>query len=121
MANDRIILLGHGNSAGKVWRTNDGELSKSLDLAIRRDCRGPHPKPFALLGGAFGFRLKQNVLDIYKFACRNYCSHMDYLALEAARAKVEGREERYGPWQSDDIFAFGFSRGGLHHPHGERS
>jgi uncharacterized protein (DUF2235 family) len=26
----------------------------------------------ALLGGAFGFGLKRNVIDIYKFVCRNY-------------------------------------------------
>lgn len=52
------------------------------------------------------------MLDIYKFACRNYRSHLD-LALEAAAAKAENRAERYGPWQSDDIFGFGFSRGGF--------
>ena len=39
-----------------------------------------------MLGGAFGWGLKRNVLDIYRYACRNY------------------RE-------GDDIYAFGFSRG----------
>ena len=39
-----------------------------------------------MLGGAFGYGLKRNVLDIYRYACRNY---------------------RDG----DDIYAFGFSRG----------
>ena len=29
-------------------------------------------KPMAILGGAFGFGLKRNVIDLYKFACRNY-------------------------------------------------
>ncbi|ANW05137.1 DUF2235 domain-containing protein [Bradyrhizobium icense] len=120
MANKRIILLsdGTGNSAGKVWRTNVWRVFESLDLtssqqiAFYDDGVGTSSfKPFAILGGAFGFGLKRNVLDIYKFACRNYRSHLDYLALEAAAAKAEGREERYGPWQSDDIFAFGFSRG----------
>ena len=43
-------------------------------------------KPLAALGGAFGWGLKRNVLDIYRYACRNY---------------------RDG----DDIYAFGFSRG----------
>src|SRR5215210_8487086 len=43
-------------------------------------------KPVAALGGAFGWGLKRNVLDIYRYACRNY------------------RE-------GDDIYAFGFSRG----------
>ena len=41
----------------------------------------------AILGGAFGFGLKRNVVDIYKFACRNY------------------RDE------DDRIYGFGFSRG----------
>ena len=43
-------------------------------------------KPCAILGGAFGFGLKRNVLDIYKFVCRNYRSHLDYQALQAAAA-----------------------------------
>jgi len=120
MANKRIILLsdGTGNSAGKVWRTNVWRVFESLDLtssqqiAYYDDGVGTSSfKPFAILGGAFGFGLKRNVLDIYKFACRNYRSHLDYLALEAATAKAENREEKYGPYQSDDIFAFGFSRG----------
>jgi uncharacterized protein (DUF2235 family) len=120
MANKRIILLsdGTGNSAGKVWRTNVWRVFESLDLtsskqiAFYDDGVGTSSfKPFAILGGAFGFGLKRNVLDIYKFACRNYCSHRDYLAIEAEAAKAENRTERYGPWQSDDIFGFGFSRG----------
>ena len=120
MANKRIILLsdGTGNSAGKVWRTNVWRTFESLDLtssqqiAFYDDGVGTSSfKPFAILGGAFGFGLKRNVLDIYKFACRNYRSHLDYLALEAAAAKAENRDEKYGPYQGDDIFAFGFSRG----------
>lgn len=120
MANKRIILLsdGTGNSAGKVWRTNVWRVFESLDLtsseqiAFYDDGVGTSSfKPFAILGGAFGFGLKRNVLDIYKFACRNYRSHRDYMALEAAAAKAGNRPEQYGPWQSDDIFAFGFSRG----------
>jgi uncharacterized protein (DUF2235 family) len=120
MANKRIILLsdGTGNSAGKVWRTNVWRVFEALDLtgsqqiAFYDDGVGTSSfKPMAILGGAFGFGLKRNVLDIYKFACRNYCSHLDYLALEEAAARAENRPERYGPWQSDDIFGFGFSRG----------
>jgi len=38
------------------------------------------------LGGAFGWGLKRNVIDLYKFVCRNYGT-------------------------GDDIYAFGFSRG----------
>ena len=43
-------------------------------------------KPLALLGGAFGWGLKRNIIDLYKFVCRNY--------EPGAR-----------------IYAFGFSRG----------
>jgi uncharacterized protein (DUF2235 family) len=120
MANKRIILLsdGTGNSAGKVWRTNVWRTFESLDLtssqqiAFYDDGVGTSSfKPFAILGGAFGFGLKRNALDIYKFACRNYRSHLDYQALEAATAKAENRDEKYGPYRGDDIFAFGFSRG----------
>ena len=120
MANKRIVLLsdGTGNSAGKVWRTNVWRVFESLDLtssqqiAFYDDGVGTSSfKPLAILGGAFGFGLKRNVLDIYKFACRNYRTHDDYQALETAAAKAENRDEKYGPWQNDDIFAFGFSRG----------
>src|SRR5215813_3360242 len=111
-----IVLLsdGTGNSSAKLFKTNVWRLYQALDLsdgtrqvAFYDDGVGTSSfKPFALLGGAFGFGLKRNVLDIYKFACRNYCSHLDYLTIEAAAAKAENREERYGPWQSDDIFGF---------------
>lgn len=43
-------------------------------------------RPFAALGGIFGFGLKRNVLSLYRFLCRNYKP-------------------------GDEIFAFGFSRG----------
>src|ERR1044071_334534 len=120
MANKRIILPsdGTGNSAGKVGRTNVWRVFESLDLtssqqiAFYDDGVGTSSfKPLAILGGAFGFGLKRNVLDIYKFTCRNYRTHDDYQALETATAKAENRDEKYGPWQNDDIFAFGFSRG----------
>src|SRR5215813_5762744 len=91
----RIILLsdGTGNAASKVWRTNVWRVFESLDLtgsdqvAIYDDGVGTSPfKPFALLAGAFGWGLKRNVLDLYKFVCRNYSN-------------------------GDEIFGFGFSRG----------
>src|SRR5580692_7880704 len=44
-------------------------------------------KPLAILGGVFGYGLKRNVIDLYKFVCRNH------------------RES------DDEIFGFGFSRG----------
>src|SRR6478672_916344 len=106
-----IILLsdGTGNAASSIWHTNVWRTFKSIDLtgtdqvACYDDGVGTSSfKPFAILGGAFGWGLKRNVLQLYKFACRNYRSHLDYLALEAAAAKKERREERYGPYQSDD-------------------
>ena len=92
----KIILLsdGTGNSAAKVWRTNVWRVFESLDLsgsdqiAAYDDGVGTSSfKPAAVLGGAFGFGLKRNVLDLYKFACRNYRS------------------------DDDEIYGFGFSRG----------
>ncbi|QWG13415.1 DUF2235 domain-containing protein [Bradyrhizobium sediminis] len=91
-----IVLLsdGTGNSAAKVWRTNVWRTFEALDLsdndqvAFYDDGVGTSSfKPLAVLGGAFGFGLKRNVIDIYKFACRNY------------------RDE------DDRLFGFGFSRG----------
>jgi uncharacterized protein (DUF2235 family) len=90
-----IILLsdGTGNSAAKVWRTNVWRVFESLDLtnsrqvAIYDDGVGSSSfKLLALLGGAFGWGLKRNVLDLYTFLCRNY-------------------------EPNDKIYAFGFSRG----------
>jgi uncharacterized protein (DUF2235 family) len=92
----RIVLLsdGTGNSAAKVWRTNVWRVFESLDLsgsdqvAFYDDGVGTSTfKPAAVLGGAFGFGLKRNVIEIYKFACRNYRSG------------------------DDEIYGFGFSRG----------
>src|SRR3981081_2463299 len=91
-----IVLLSHrtGNSAAKVWRTNVWRTFEALDLsgndqvAFYDDGVGTSTfKPWAILGGAFGFGLKRNVIDIYKFVCRNYKD------------------------ESDDIYGFGFSRG----------
>src|ERR1700688_4285201 len=104
-----IVLLsdGTGNSAAKVWRTNVWRTFEALDLSgndqaafydagvgtssCKRGAFGgarpPSFKPWAILGGAFGFGLKPNVIDIYKFVCRNYKD------------------------ENDDIYGFGFSRG----------
>jgi len=91
-----IVLLsdGTGNSSAKVWRTNVWRTFEALDLsgndqvAFYDDGVGTSSfKPWAILGGAFGFGLKRNVIDIYKFACRNYRN------------------------DDDRIFGFGFSRG----------
>ena len=94
MAKRRIVVLsdGTGNSSAAVWRTNVWRtfeaihLSNSDQVAFYDDGVGTSSfKPLALLGGAFGYGLKRNVIDIYKFVCRNY--------------------------RDDDDDIFGFSRG----------
>ena len=91
----RIIVLsdGTGNSAAKVWRTNVWRVFESLDLsstnqvAFYDDGIGTSSfKPFAIFGGIFGYGLKRNVIECYKFLCRNY-------------------------EPGSEIFGFGFSRG----------
>src|ERR1700719_258957 len=90
-----IVLLsdGTGNSAAKVWRTNVWRLFQALDLkgsnqiAFYDDGVGTSSfLPLAILGGVFGVGLQRNVIDIYKFLCRNY-------------------------QPGDKIYGFGFSRG----------
>jgi uncharacterized protein (DUF2235 family) len=77
----RIVVLsdGTGNAASSVWRTNVWRVFELLDLtgadqvAKYDDGVGSSSfKPLALLGGAFGWGLKRNVIDLYKFVCRNY-------------------------------------------------
>src|SRR6202795_4141294 len=92
-----IVLLsdGTGNSSSKIFKTNVWRLFQALDLpdpqkqiAYYDDGVGTSSfKPLAILGGVFGWGLKRNVLDIYKFLCANYTS------------------------DTDEIFGFGFSRG----------
>jgi Uncharacterized alpha/beta hydrolase domain (DUF2235) len=98
----RIIILsdGTGNSAAKVWRTNVWRVFEFLDLTDRDqvakydDGVGSSSfKPLALLGGAFGWGLKRNAIDLYKFICRNY---------RPASGELPGGSQ---------IYAFGFSRG----------
>jgi uncharacterized protein (DUF2235 family) len=95
-----IVLFsdGTGNSSAKLFKTNVWRMYEAVDLGPAAPGKRPQIsyyddgvgtssfKPIAALGGAFGYGLKRNVLDIYRFACRNY---------------KEG----------DDIYAFGFSRG----------
>jgi uncharacterized protein (DUF2235 family) len=98
-----VLSDGTGNGAGAFWKTNVWRLYQALDLAefpkgesgenLTRqiawydDGVGTSSfRPLALLGGAVGWGLKRNVLDLYTFLCRNY---------------------RPG----DRIYAFGFSRG----------
>src|SRR5918993_5518648 len=97
-----ILLFsdGTGNSAAKLQKTNVWRLYEALDLttgdqfALYDDGVGTASfKPIAILGGAFGYGLKRNVLDLYMFLCRAY------------------RVDPENPAITDRIFAFGFSRG----------
>ncbi|WP_315747839.1 MULTISPECIES: DUF2235 domain-containing protein [unclassified Bradyrhizobium] len=97
MATPKIIILsdGTGNAASSVWRTNVWRMFQALDLqsnaqaAKYDDGVGTSSfVPLAVLGGAFGYGLKRNILDAYKFICRNYDHQND-----------------------SKIYLFGFSRG----------
>jgi len=95
-----IVILsdGTGNSASAVFKTNVWRLYQAIDqkeppgaaprqVAYYDDGVGTSSfRPLALLGGVFGVGLKRNVLDLYRFVCRNY-------------------------QPGDSIYAFGFSRG----------
>jgi uncharacterized protein (DUF2235 family) len=92
----KIVVLsdGTGNSSAAIWRTNVWRTFEALDLsfsdqvAFYDDGVGTSSfKPLAILGGAFGIGLRRNVIDIYKFVCRNWKN------------------------EADEIFGFGFSRG----------
>ena len=81
MAVPKIIILsdGTGNAASSVWRTNVWRIFQSLDLRSNDQAAkyddGVGTSSFvllAILGGAFGYGLKRNILDAYKFICRNY-------------------------------------------------
>jgi uncharacterized protein (DUF2235 family) len=91
-----IVLLsdGTGNSSAKLFTTNVWRLYQALDVSDPKRQVAHYDngvgtssfKPLAILGGVFGFGLKRNVLDLYRFLCRNYK-------------------------KDDRIFGFGFSRG----------
>jgi uncharacterized protein (DUF2235 family) len=91
----KLVLIsdGTGNSSAKAEKTNVWRLFECLDqrsgdqLAHYDDGVGTSANKYlAALGGAFGWGLSRNVIDLYKFVCRNYES-------------------------GDEIFGFGFSRG----------
>ena len=97
-----IILLsdGTGNGAAKKNKTNVWRLYEALDLhnpnqiAMYDDGVGSKDSTFSkVLGGAFGFGLMRNVIEMYKYLCRNY---------------KPGDE---GQVPADSVYLFGFSRG----------
>jgi uncharacterized protein (DUF2235 family) len=90
-----IVLFsdGTGNSSAKAQKTNVWRLFQAIEqresmlLAMYDDGVGTSSNKYlAALGGAFGFGLKRNVIDLYKFVCRNWN-------------------------EGDKIYGFGFSRG----------
>lgn len=100
-AQGKNILLfsdGTGNSSAKVFKTNVWRMYEAVALGPsaedKRDQISFYDdgvgtsgfKLLAALGGAFGWGLKRNVLDLYRYACRNHQN-------------------------GDQIYGFGFSRG----------
>lgn len=92
----KLVLFsdGTGNSAAKSEKTNVWRMFQALDLtssdqlALYDDGVGTSTNKYlAALGGAIGWGLKRNVIDLYKFVCRN---HVD---------------------DTTEIYGFGFSRG----------
>ena len=101
-----VLSDGTGNSSAKLFRTNVWRIYEALDLncddqvALYDNGVGTASfKPIAVLGGAFGYGLKRNVLELYTFLCRNY------------KVAPTFDQEPGDPARHDRIFAFGFSRG----------
>ncbi len=76
-----IVLFsdGTGNSSAKAEKTNVWRLFEALvqadgtQVAHYDDGVGTSSNKYlAALGGAFGWGLKRNVIDLYRFVCRNY-------------------------------------------------
>ena len=90
-----IVLLsdGTGNSSAKAQKTNVWRLFQAIDqssgdqIALYDNGVGTSTNKYlAAIGGAFGWGLKRNVINLFKFVCRNY-------------------------EPGDAIYGFGFSRG----------
>lgn len=92
----KLVLFsdGTGNSSAKAEKTNVWRMFQAMDLtmsdqlAMYDDGVGTSTNRYlAAIGGAFGWGLKRNVIDLYKFVCRNYVD------------------------KNTQIYGFGFSRG----------
>ena len=100
MKNIVVLSDGTGNGSAKRNKTNVWRLYDALDLhddrqiAMYDDGVGSKESTLnKIVGGAFGYGLKRNVIESYKYLCRNY------------RAAENDDEE------DDRIYLFGFSRG----------
>ena len=84
-----IFTDGTGNSARSLFKTNVWKLYQALDLAQLAPEEAPASetqqiayyqdgigtstvRPLAIIGGAFGWGLKRNVIDAYIYLCRTY-------------------------------------------------
>ena len=108
-----IVLFsdGTGNSSAKLFKTNVWRMYEAVDLGPASPAKRPQIsfydngvgtsglRPLAALGGIFGFGLKRNILEIYRYACRNY---------RPGPGQRPGAEPVPG---GDEIYGFGFSRG----------
>ena len=92
-----VLSDGTGNSAAKLQKTNVWRLYEALDLtpgdqvALYDDGVGTASfKPIAILGGAFGYGLKRNVLDLYMFLSRDYRADPDDPAVPRSHLSRSG-------------------------------
>lgn len=111
-----IILLsdGTGNGAAKRHKTNVWRLYEALDLHDKNqivmydDGVGSQDSTLLkVLGGAFGFGLERNVLELYKYLCRNYRDAEQ----NKAASKIGESDTELDEAGADRIYLFGFSRG----------
>lgn len=110
-----IVLFsdGTGNSSGKLFKTNVWRMYEAVDLGPPAPDRRAQVAFYdngvgtsgigvlAAVTGIFGYGLKRNVLDIYRYASRNY---------RPGPNQLPGNDPEEG---SDEIYGFGFSRGGF--------
>lgn len=96
MKNIVLFCDGTGNSSRSRDKTNVWRMYRALNqhrpskqVCTYGDGVGTSEfKPFKVLGGALGFGLKRDVIELYKYLCQNY-------------------------EDGDRIYLFGFSRGGF--------
>ncbi|WP_442754865.1 DUF2235 domain-containing protein [Methylocystis sp. JAN1] len=111
-----IVLFsdGTGNSSASPFKTNVFRLYDALDMspdkgqiAYYDDGVGSSQHRWlAAIGGAFGFGMKRNVLDLYKFLTRHYSDSIEALVDPNTGEIPEIRKS-----EIPKIACFGFSRG----------
>ena len=108
-----IILFsdGTGNSSATLFKTNVWRMYEAVDLgpasagkqrqiAFYDNGVGTSAfRPLRMIQGVFGAGLRRNVLEIYRYACRNY--DPDSVPIDGSDIDEKG----------DHIYGFGFSRG----------